>query len=145
MYMDQSVRKGSFYFTITNKLLMLGFSLSTASLVFPVYHLSFVLNTRNRNIKFIFLQIRLNVNFINVRFWPAVEVFQIIFVSRDSSRWTQQPPPRRSTWLTCRSTAMRTQHTNISRHHPPKVFCPQGERRESSSRPMRTFKTILKL
>lgn len=70
-FRSNSVRKGSFYFTITNKLLMLGFSLSTASLVFPVYHLSFVLNTRNRNIKFIFLQIRLNVNFINVRFGPA--------------------------------------------------------------------------
>jgi len=49
--------------------------------------------------------------------------------TRDSSRWTQQPPPRRSTWLTCRSMAMRTQPTNISRLHLPKVFSPQGKRK----------------
>ena len=42
--------------------------------------------------------------------------------SRDSLRWTQQPPPRRSTWRTCRSTDTRTPPTNISRLHPPKVF-----------------------
>ena len=48
--------------------------------------------------------------------------FSNIFVSRDSLRWTQRPPPRRSTWRTCRSTDTRTQPTNISRLHPPKVF-----------------------
>ena len=92
----------------------------------------FVLQSRNRNIKFIFLRIRLNANFITVLGLLykltnkyvnlELKVFHIICASRASLRWTQRPPLRRSTWRTCRSMATRTRPTNISRLPPPKVF-----------------------